>query len=267
MDRTFPLLAAGDMPPVSVINADGGSAFLIVADHAGNAFPRALDTLGLTAVDRARHIAWDIGIAGACHRLADILHATLIQQNYSRLVIDCNRPPGVPDSIPEASDGTPVPGNRGLDAAARSARTGEIFQPYHARIAAELDRRQAARRPTVLVAMHSFTPVFSGVRRPWHVGVLYHRDARFAGALLATLRRDRDLVVGDNEPYSVSDATDWTIPEHGERRGLLHVGIEIRQDLLAHPQGQAEWGARIAAMLPQALANCAEREAVDQPEC
>ncbi|WP_454917071.1 N-formylglutamate amidohydrolase [Xanthobacter sediminis] len=260
MNGTSSLLAADDMPPVSVFNAAGGSAFLIVADHAGNTFPRSMNGLGLDAADRERHIAWDLGIAGASRSLADLLHATFIQQNYSRLVIDCNRPPGTPQSIPEVSDGTLVAGNRALHPAARLAREREIFGPYHRCIAAELDRRQAAGAPAVLIAMHSFTPVFDGVKRPWHVGVLHHRDSRLARAVLAQLRRTGDLTVGDNEPYDVGDATDWTIPVHGERRGILHVGIEIRQDLLARAEDQTAWGARIAAMLPLALAQCTAEE-------
>lgn len=254
------MLAADDMPPVSVFNADGRSVFLITADHAGNAFPRSAGGLGLGASDRGRHIAWDLGIAGVCRSLSDLLDATLIQQNYSRLVIDCNRPPGTPQSIPEVSDGSAVPGNQALDAAARQARETEIFHPYHARIAADLDRRRAAGRPAVLITMHSFTPVFDGIPRPWHVGVLHHRDSRLAAALLAVLRREGGLTVGDNEPYDVGDATDWTIPVHGERRGILHVGIEIRQDLIARADDQAAWGARMAAMLPLALAECAAGE-------
>lgn len=256
MTQTVPLLAADEGPPVTVVNAEGPSAFLLVCDHAGNAIPRSMNALGLDASERERHIAWDIGIAGVCRTLADRLQATLIRQNYSRLVIDCNRPPGVPTSIPAVSDGTRVPGNADLAPADRIARQNEIFAPYHARIAAELDLRQAAGRPTVLISMHSFTPVFGGVRRPWQVGLLYHRDSRLAHALLAILRADPALTVGDNEPYAVSDATDWTIPVHGERRGILHVGIEIRQDLIAQPEGQSEWGVRMASILPRALASC-----------
>ncbi|MFS8037013.1 N-formylglutamate amidohydrolase [Xanthobacter sp. AM11] len=242
------------MPPVTVLNAEGASAFLIVADHAGNAFPRSAGQLGLAPAEQVRHIAWDIGIAPVCRALAQRLDATLIQQTYSRLIIDCNRPPRSPASIPEASERTPVPGNRGLGEAEISAREREIFHPYHDRIAAEIERRAQAGRPAVLVAMHSFTPVYLGVARPWHAGVLYHRDARLAGAVLAALRQEPGLCVGDNEPYSVDDSTDYTIPVHGERRGLLHVGIEIRQDLIADAAGQAQWGERIARTLTAALA-------------
>ncbi len=252
------LLTADDIPPVTVINPEGRSAFLIVSDHAGNRLPRSVGTLGLPAVDRERHIAWDIGIAGVCHALSELLDATLIQQNYSRLLIDCNRPLGAAQSIPAESDASPVPGNQGIGAAERRAREAGIFLPYHARIAAELDRRQAAGAPAILIAMHSFTPVFAGFVRPWHAGLLYHRDSPFARALLPLLRADAALTVGDNEPYAVSEATDWTIPEHGERRGIPHVGIEIRQDLVAESDGQRQWAERLAPLLVAAAARLEE---------
>lgn len=251
------VLAAGDMSPVSVFNANGRSEFVLVSDHAGNGLPRSLGTLGLSEGDRERHIAWDLGIAGVCRLLSDLLDAPLIQQNYSRLVIDCNRPPGSRQSIPEISDGTPVPGNRSLDMAARRAREEEIFAPYHGRISAEIDRRRAQRVPAVLIAMHSFTPVFGGFARPWHVGLLHNRDSRLAHAMLAHLRGEADFPVGDNEPYDVGDDTDWTIPVHGEQRGALHVGIEIRQDLIARAEEQRAWAERLAVVLPRALASCA----------
>ncbi|MEP9367288.1 N-formylglutamate amidohydrolase [Xanthobacter sp. VNH20] len=249
-----PLLAADEPSPVTVHNAQSASAFLIVADHAGNRMPRALGQLGIADADCLRHIAIDIGIAGVCRHLADALGATLIQQEYSRLIIDCNRQPGTPTSIPEMSETTEIAGNIGLGPEEAAQRAREIFRPYHDRIAAELDARQAAGRPTILIAMHSFTPVFLGIARPWHAGVLYNRDPRLARALFAQLEREAGLVVGDNEPYSVSDASDYTIPVHGERRGLLHVAVEIRQDLIADAAGQAAWGARMARLLVSALA-------------
>jgi predicted N-formylglutamate amidohydrolase len=254
------LLAADEPPPVTVLNpaggsdgkAPGGSPFLLVADHAGNAIPRALGDLGVAAADRQRHIAWDIGIGGVGRLLADALATTLVQQNYSRLVIDCNRPPGVPSSIAEISEHTAVPGNVGLSAAQKSARAREIFWPYHERIEAELDLRRNAGRPAALIALHSFTPVFKGAARPWHAGVLYNRDPRFAHGLLALLNAEGGFVVGDNAPYTVTDATDYTIPIHAERRGLHHVLIEIRQDLIATEPGQRAWAERLARLLPQA---------------
>jgi predicted N-formylglutamate amidohydrolase len=246
------LLADDEPAPVTVHNENGPSQFVIVADHAGNSMPRALGRLGVSETEFERHIAWDIGIARVCRLVADALDATLVQQNYSRLVIDCNRAPGSETSIPEISELTPIPGNRDLSKERRSAREREIFRPYHDRIETELERRRQAGRPVALIAMHSFTPVFKGVARPWHAGVLYNRDPRFAHLLMALLKREAGLAVGDNEPYSVTDASDYTIPVHGERRGLHHVAIEIRQDLIADDKGQRAWGELLARLLPQA---------------
>ena len=146
--------------------------------------------------------------------------------------------PGSETSIVELSELTAVPGNIGLSKPEIEARVREIFQPYHDRIAGELDRRRQAGRPTVLIAMHSFTPIFDAVARPWHVGVLYNRDPRFARLLIDLLRCEQGLMVGDNEPYRVTDASDYAIPIHGEQRKLPHVEIEIRQDLIADEAGQ-----------------------------
>ncbi len=251
------LLAADEPAPVTVYNAAGPSPSLLVADHAGNAMPRALGRLGLAEAECERHIAWDIGIAGLGRLLADALDATLIQQNYSRLVIDCNRPPGSTTSIPEISELTPVPRNVALSEASKAARTRAIFRPYHDRIEAELDRRRQAGRATMLIALHSFTPTFKDVARPWHAAVLYHRDPRFPRRLLALLKEKKGMIVGDNEPYSVSDETDYTIPIHGERRGLPHALVEIRQDLIADESGQQRWAHVLARLLPRAYAEVA----------
>lgn len=247
------LLAADEPAPVTVHNMNGSSPFLIVADHAGNVMPRALGRLGIPASECQRHIAWDIGIAAVSRLLADALDASLIQQNYSRLVIDCNRTPDSETSIPTVSERTPIPGNVGLSAKQKTARLREIFKPYHDRIELELERRPHTGRPTALIAMHSFTPVFMGVARPWHAGVLYNRDSRFAHVLMSLLRCEAGLVVGDNEPYSVTDASDYTVPIHGERRGLHHVAIEIRQDLISEESGQHAWAALFARLLPLAF--------------
>jgi predicted N-formylglutamate amidohydrolase len=246
------LLAADELAPVTVYNADGESPFVLVADHAGNIMPRALGRLDIAKGDCERHIAWDIGIAGLGRLLADALGATLIQQNYSRLVIDCNRPLDTATSISDISEHTPIPGNVGLSEAARAARAREIFWPYHQRIEAELDRRRQTVGPVALIALHSFTPVFDGATRPWHAGVLYNRDPRFAHILKALLKGEVGLVIGDNEPYSVTDTSDFTIPVHGERRGLYHVAIEIRQDLIAEDPGQQAWGVLLARLLQRA---------------
>jgi predicted N-formylglutamate amidohydrolase len=260
------LLAADERAPVTVSRLKGASPFLLVADHAGNIMPRALGRLGVAEADCQRHIAWDIGIAALGRLLADALDATLIQQNYSRLVIDCNRPPGVPSSIAEISELTPIPGNVGLSNDEKAARVREIFRPYHDRIEAELDHRKQAGRAVALIALHSFTPVFKGVSRPWHAAVLYNRDPRFAHRLMALLNAEKEFAVGDNAPYSVSDATDYTIPVHAERRHLHHVLIEIRQDLIAAADGQRAWSARLARLLPQAYAELPAAESGNEPQ-
>jgi predicted N-formylglutamate amidohydrolase len=246
------LLAADEPASVSVCNEDGKSPFLLVADHAGNLIPRALGRLGLSEENCQRHIAWDIGIAGLGALLANALDATLIQQNYSRLVIDCNRPPEATTSIVDISENTPIPGNAELSDDAREIRAREIFWPYHDRIEVELHRRRQAGLAAALVSLHSFTPVFKGATRPWHAGVLYNRDPRFAHRLMALLNEEKDLLVGDNVPYIVSDASDYTIPIHAERHGLHHVLVEIRQDLIADESGQCAWAMRLARLLPRA---------------
>jgi predicted N-formylglutamate amidohydrolase len=246
-------LAADEPSPVTAEGVDGASPFLLVCDHAGRLLPRRLGSLGLPDSDIARHIGWDIGIEATSRLLAKRLDAPLICQNYSRLVIDCNRDPRVDSSIPEISE-TTIPGNLDLGEEERRLRREAIFEPYHAQIAASLDRRARSGKATVLVAMHSFTPVFKGLVRPWHAGLLYNRDRRLAEILLDLLAREGDLVIGDNEPYSVSDLTDFTIPVHGEKRGLPHVEIEIRQDLIADAEGQAAWAERLSRLLPLSLA-------------
>jgi predicted N-formylglutamate amidohydrolase len=246
------LLDHDEPPPFTVENETGASPFLIVADHAGKVLPRRLRQLGLSEAECDRHIAWDIGIGAVCSLIGTALDAAVIRQNYSRLVIDCNRMPESEQSIVGLSERTRVPGNIGLSESDRAERLREIFKPYHDRIASELDRRRDSGRPTALIAMHSFTPVFKSVARPWQIGVLYNRDPRFAHVLMEFLRREKGLVVGDNEPYAVADATDYTIPIHGERRSLHHVAIEIRQDLITDEAGQRMWAALLVRLLPQA---------------
>jgi predicted N-formylglutamate amidohydrolase len=246
------LLRPDEPDPVLVLRERGASDYFFVADHAGRLIPGALGDLGLSETDRQRHIAWDIGIQGVTERLSAALDATAVLQRYSRLVIDCNRQPGLPSSIVTISEATRIPGNETLSAEDADTRCREILVPYHARIGALLDARGAVGRRTVLVAMHSFTPVFRGKERPIQIAMLYNRDPRLAHALLDQLRAEGGLTVGDNEPYSVSDETDYSIPVHGERRGLLHVEIEIRQDLIATEAGEQQWADRLIRLLPVA---------------
>jgi predicted N-formylglutamate amidohydrolase len=247
-----PLLAPDEPPAFTVENAHGRSPFFLICDHAGARIPRRLNSLGVSPADLLRHIAWDIGAAGVARKLSARLDAFLILQTYSRLVIDCNRSPGSEQSIVKLSEATPIPGNETVPAMEVEAREEEIFRPYHQRIGIELDRRKAVNQRTLVIAVHSFTPVFHGSTRRWHAGLLYNRDRRLAAALLPVLRGETQMVVGDNEPYSVSDSTDYALPVYGEQRGLPHVGIEIRQDLIAHEAGQAEWAERLAQALQSA---------------
>jgi predicted N-formylglutamate amidohydrolase len=184
--------------------------------------------------------------------VAAALDAPLIAQNYSRLVIDCNRDPSVESSIPRVGESTPIPGNVGLSPEAVAARRREIFEPYHARVRALLDERRNAGRATILVAQHTMTNIFKGVSRPMHAAILYNRDRRLAGHMLDLLRREPSLHIADNEPYFVSDESDYTIPRHGEARGLPHVEIEIRQDLVDEEAGQRDWARRISGALREA---------------
>ena len=246
------LLAADEPPPVLALRLHGRSNFVIVVDHAARRIPRRLNDLGLPAAELQRHIAWDIGALEVARQVAAALDAPLVAQNYSRLVIDCNRDPKVPTSIPRMSESTEIPGNLQLSAADIAARRTEIFEPYHQRIRALLDERAAAGRPTILVAQHSMTNIYHGVRREMHAAVLYNRDRRFAGLVLDRLQREAGLNIGDNQPYFVSDETDYTIPRHGEARGLPYVEIELRQDLVGDAAGQAEWARRMARVLHDA---------------
>lgn len=245
------LLTSADPPPFRVFEGAPESPFVITADHAGSVLPRALGTLGLSAEELSTHIACDIGIAGVAERLAAHLQAFLILQTYSRLVIDCNRPLTAESSIAALSETTVIPGNRALTVEQAATRAREVFEPYHQRIERELSRREAQGQRTILLAMHSFTPRYKGVDRPWHCGVLYNRDTRLAHQLLTALR-STGLEVGDNEPYFVSDETDYGVPRYGEQRGNLHVEIELRQDLIAGEAQQAEWATLLDRAIRQA---------------
>lgn len=249
------ILAPVERTVAIALNPGAAAPFVLLGDHAGREIPHALGTLGLPADERRRHIAWDIGVAGLGQALSAALGATFIRQRFSRLVIDCNRDPARADAIPEISDGTAVPGNRGLSPAQRRARIVEVAEPYHAAIAAELDARAAHGRPTTLISLHSFTPRMDGFDRPWRFGVLHAQDSAFSRAVLARLRAQVGAgLVGDNAPYSM-DEVDFTIPRHARPRGLDYLELEVRQDLIASPSGQRQVARRLAELLPHALAD------------
>jgi predicted N-formylglutamate amidohydrolase len=238
------LLEPDEPPAVETVNAGGGGSAVLVCDHASNRVPRRLGSLGLDAARLADHMGWDPGAADVARRLSAHLDAPLVLSGYSRLVIDCNRPPRSAESIAEESAGVPVPGNRGLSPENRESRINTLFQPYHGAIARLLDGR--SRRPSLLLSIHSFTPILNGRPRPWHVGVSSGRDRRLAALMLRALAHGADFTVGDNEPYPIEDDIDYTIPVHGEARGLPSVMIEIRQDGIRTAAGAAGWAARLA---------------------
>jgi predicted N-formylglutamate amidohydrolase len=244
------LLGKEDPAPFALVREGGRADLLLVGDHAGNAIPSRLGGLGLAAADRTRHIAWDVGVRSLGERVAAILDATFVHQPFSRLVIDCNRDPRSPQSIVAHCDGSDVPGNVGLDEAAREVRRLAVHAPYHERVATEIESRRLPDRPgPLIVSLHSFVPVLGGRARPWHVGVLHGGgDVRPSLALLGRLRREKDLIAGDNEPYRMDD-TDYTVPRHAQAHGLPYLELEFRQDLLADEEGAERWAVRCAAWL------------------
>ncbi len=245
------LLGPDDPPSAIVANPRGRSAFLLIGDHAGRVIPKALGDLGLAAGAMDTHIAWDIGVAGLGERLGLALDAVFIRQAYSRLVVDCNRRPDHPGAMPEVSDGVAIPGNVGLTPAGAAARRAEIYQPYQDAIAAELDRRAANDQPTLLVSLHSFTPMMDGFARPWRMGVLHRGDSALSAGMLRLLQAVLGEAAGDNQPYRM-DETDNTVPLHADPRGLDYLELEVRQDLIADAAGQAAQAAFLATMLAEA---------------
>jgi predicted N-formylglutamate amidohydrolase len=238
-----------DPAAVSVVNEDGGAGLVLVCEHASNHIPARFAALGLAAADLQRHIAWDIGAAALSRRLSALLDAPLFLSGYSRLLIDCNRPPGAPSSIPPRSEATDIPGNQELTAAEVAERQALFFAPFQDRITRFLD----ARGPVAVLGIHSFTPVFHGIARPWQAGVLYGEAVGFGRALIDGLRADPALSVGDNEPYRIDIAEDYTVPVHGDARGNPAALIEVRQDLLADAAGIEAWARRLAPILRAAV--------------
>ena len=242
------------MIPVEIVPAARPRGVILVCDHASNHMPAGLDGLGLEPAERARHIAWDPGARDVTLGLAERLGAGAVLSTFSRLVIDPNRGEDDPTLVMRLYDGTIVPGNAHISDAEIQRRLDAFHRPYHAALDATINTEIAAGRTPVLVSIHSFTPRLKGGGvRPWHIGVLWDRDGRVAEPLIARLRREADLVVGDNEPYSGQLPGDcmW---RHGTRRGIAHVLIEIRQDLIAEPRSAADWANRLGAALEDALA-------------
>lgn len=253
------LLTDDDPAPIELLHPNGSSPYFFTCEHAGKQFPKALGTLGLSGQDLERHITWDIGAAALARHLSHAFDAACVLQTYSRLVVDCNRWPHACDYITTLSETTEIPGNVGLDQEAVDTRTREIYEPYHHTISSLLDQRVQQDKPSVVVAVHSCTPVYLGVHRPWHIGILHEHDSRLANILLDLLSDHDNLVVGDNQPYFMTAAKDYSAPVHGEQRGLPHVEFEIRQDLIGDESGQLEWGERLVELLGQGLERLQEQ--------
>lgn len=234
-----------------VDRARGAGAFLLIGDHAGRSIPRRLGNLGISRADLDRHIAWDIGVEAMGLCLSAELGACFIRQAYSRLVIDCNRAPRSGASIPQVSDGTPISGNAGLSMADIADRVGTIYQPYQARISQELDERRLRSLPTILVALHSFTPRLDGFDRPWRYGVLHRDDSPFSASVLRVMSAALGPEAGDNQPYAM-DETDNTVPLHRAGRDIDYLELEVRQDLIADAAGQATIAREIGHFLVKA---------------
>lgn len=238
--------------PAATVLQGGDPGWFVVCDHASNYIPPALSQLGVADADLQRHIAWDIGADWIARRLAQRLSATCVLANYSRLLIDCNRYPDAQTAVPAISDHTAIPGNTGLSAAQRQARVQGIFRPYHAAVDAALRACLAACDAPVFISVHTCSPSMNEVWRPWHVGIGWMRDTRTATPLLEALRQQAGVEVGDNEPYDLDIDYDFTTPQHAMTRGLAHVQVEFRQDLVQTREQAERWADRFFDALMQA---------------
>lgn len=229
---------------MTILRPQGRSRFVLFCDHATNHVPPELNALGLRAAELQRHIAWDIGAAGVTEALSEALDAPAVLSTVSRLVIDCNRHLEAAALVPEVSDGTPIPGNRNLSASERQNRIDTWFHPYHDAIESILDQRDA-----ITVSVHSMTPALTGVPRPWQIALSSYQDRSLADPLLQALQEPGDITVGDNQPYDLDPAVDFSTPFHALRRGLQHLQVEFRQDEISTPPAQRAWALRFVQAL------------------
>jgi len=243
------LLGSNEPAPFEVVNESGQGNLVLVCDHASNRIPKGLNQLGLTEDHLASHIGWDIGAAEVARLLSARLDAPLVLSAYSRLVIDCNRWPHDPQSIPEHSGGISIPGNSVLSKDAILSRRQYLFDPYQAQINALLEK--SATQPKFLLSIHSFTPSLFGADRPWPIGVCYRRDVELGrnwiDALQARVKgKSHDELVGDNEPYEIEEDIDYTLVVQGENRSIPSIMLEIRQDRVLDQAGVRQWSDIIA---------------------
>lgn len=239
--RQYPLIGPTDPPPVTVYNPNGRAPVLLVCDHASRKFPAAMQQLGLADWVLDKHVACDIGAEMVTRHLADRLDAPAVLAGYSRLIIDLNRQLTHESAFIKVSDGIAVPGNLDIGEEERNQRIQSFFDPYHDEIARQLQLFSERQVAPAFISIHTCTPVFNNVVRHCHVGVMWDQDERIPLPLMGALRKDPDLCIGDNEPYSGRHPYDFTIDFHAESPGLAHVGIEIRQDLVSDRAGAKKW--------------------------
>lgn len=256
-ESRFPAPKSPDETPFEKVEGDRSRGLLLLCDHASNQLPAAYGSLGLPESEFSRHIAYDIGVRELTLGLAQAFGVPALMTTYSRLLIDPNRGEDDPTLVMRLSDGSVVPGNATHDAAERQHRLVTYHRPYHEAVAAEIDAATAEGHPPAILSIHSYTAVWRGVPRPWHAGILWDSDPRFALPLLDALRSDPDLVVGDNEPYDGALKNDCMY-RHGTARGLAHALLEVRQDLIKDAAGIEAWTQRLVPLVAKVL-----REAPD----
>lgn len=239
--------------PARIEHPAASGRVIVICEHASNHFPDPFGTLGLTAAQQRAHIAWDPGAAGLARALARALGGPLVTAPLSRLIHDCNRPPGAPSAMAARSETHDIPGNRALSAAQRLARVNAVYLPFHQTLGAEVARRIALGLAPVLVTIHSFTPIWFGQPRAVEFGVIHDADPTLAHAVLRAAR-DLPLVTRLNEPYSAADAVTHTLALHATPYGLPGVMLEVRSDLIATPESENQMAARLAPVLAEAVA-------------
>jgi predicted N-formylglutamate amidohydrolase len=254
------ILGAEEASPVTVHNPQAAGPVLLVCEHASNAIPAGLHNLGLDEETRKSHVAWDPGALAVSLELGQLLDATLVHQNYSRLVYDCNRPPSAADAMPARSEIFDIPGNHSLTQAQKNARTAAIYHPFEEALQKTVAERLSEGRPPILVTIHSFTPVYHGKKRAVELGILYDTDDRLGQAILDQAKSEKDMVIEANEPYSPTDGVTHTLQLHALPHGLLNVMIEIRNDLIATDQDQKTMATILFRLISSALAQISAQD-------
>lgn len=247
------LLSDADGDPVAIDNPQGRGDILLVCEHASRLLPAAFGTMGLSEEALASHIAWDPGALAVSKLMARRLDAVLIHQRFSRLLYDCNRPPDSPGAIREVSEIYRIPANENLSDGEKAARAEAFYFPFQNRIADEIAARTARGQATVLVTVHSFTPVYFGKQRAVEIGILHDADSRLADRMLNAAADARLYRIERNEPYGPSDGVTHTLLLHAAPGGLLNVMIEIRNDLIADEAGQGVAADFLSGLLTEAL--------------